>query len=878
MDKRGPSGQQTPPMPAFQMSMRGPTTGRYISNPGWDSLSPQDALTRSSTASRQFSPPGSPPDVSPFEHARLIRETMAYMNARTSDPGHPPGSLPRYVESTPNLPRSFTANTSSHSQSANDVATAAPITKSYSAPVIQQSTLRVKPEKRSLLKAKMDRVIQKFTPRVDWPKLPTSAFECVLDQLRLMHVSTNSASCTTCYMRDLCALQTICRAWELPVQTKLYSNIEILGAEDPLKIKKTRIKYGARLTLLRRTLRSRPMLASLVEGLHVPDPIIPLYLANGGPNPEYDEYVCLLASVVQACPNLRTFDGFYPFYNHTFDRLTHALSTRLNLKQHVWIIAENDDVNERAQKQLAGLLDVHQRYEFVQYHHNWSKLETLMLCSPASLGVIEHDLFLSMFRSLPALRHLCVSSFDADDFNNDTLIALPKLRTLRLEECSGITDAGLTKWAASPATIMMENLSLIHQNVVSLITIAKIFAGLIRLRRFSILQTDASPDVPLDMAILQPLLASETLQFMHWDIGEDNSSCRSPTEYENVDLKELKSKKGLHPNIQLALSIAHRGFPALTHLRAPRDLSSPGVLQSVCRPVSNGLILLPADKFSMARMYTAPNSNSLQIARIRAQDVIDRHAHKKKEWMKVVVTDHSELPPIVRPPLSASTAGSRETTRTTSTAFTEPDEDGHEALLEYSRTSEDWSEQMLPTPLARTYSDSDTTERGPSALERRRTNSSGSPTRLNRPASAALSPIMIPSPTESDAIFEPPTIHEFVLPTFVGRVSIHIADNGQVFHPPKFHLLPDISGHDGNGGLAGWGELLRVSERAKMSGGSVEAEDEMNRNSCDGSWNKWNVSQYGTGKRSDSKDKSEWWHTSRQRVRPGMRVRVQDFF
>lgn len=802
------------------------------------------------------------------------------MNARMSLDGSPSRSPPRYVESTPDFPRSFSANAGSQSRASKDNVTAAPISKSYSAPVVQQSASPGKAEKRNFLKAKMDRVISRFSARVDWPKLPTSVFECVLDQLRLLHVSKNSPSCTTCYMRDLCALQTICRAWELPVQTKLYSNIDIIGAEDPFKVKKARIKYGARLTLLRRTLRSRPMLASLVDGLHVPDPIIPLYLANGGPNPEYDEYVCLLASVVQTCPNLRTFDGFYPFYNHTFDRLTHALSTRTHLKQHVWIIAENDDVNERAQKQLAGLLDMHQRYEFLQYHHSWTHLETLMLCSPASLGVIEHDLFLGMFRSLPALRNLCVSSFDADDFNDETLLALPKLRTLRLEECSGITDAGLTKWAASPATIMMENLTLIHQNVVSLITVAKIFAGLIRLRRFSILQTDAAPDVPLDMAILQPLLASETLQFMHWDIGEDNSSCRSSTEHENADLKELKDKKGLHANIQLALSITHQGFPSLTNLRAPRDLSPPGVLQSVCRPASNGTILLPADKFSMARMYIAPNSNSLQIARIRAQDVIDRHAYRNKEWMKVVVTDHSEPPPIARPPLSASTAGSRETTLTASTAFTEPDEDGHDALLEYSRTSEDWSKQMLPTLLVRTYSDSDTTERGPSALERRRTDSSGSPTGLNRTASAALSPIMIPSPTQSqsDATYEPQTIHEFVLPTFVGRVSIHIAENGQVFHPPKFHLLPDIPNHDGNGGMAGWGELLRVSEREKASGGSIEAEDERSRNSCDGSWNKWNVSQYGTGKKSVSKDKNEWWHSSRQRERPGMRVRVQDFF
>jgi hypothetical protein len=58
------------------------------------------------------------------------------------------------------------------------------------------------------------------------------------------------------------------------------------------------------------------LLAALVKTLHVPDPNVPLYGPNGEPNAEYDAYICTLASVVMACPNLEAMAGFYSFYNH----------------------------------------------------------------------------------------------------------------------------------------------------------------------------------------------------------------------------------------------------------------------------------------------------------------------------------------------------------------------------------------------------------------------------------------------------------------------------------------------------------------------------------------------------------------------------------
>ena len=313
-------------------------------------------------------------------------------------------------------------------------------------------------------------------------------------------------------MRDLSSLEQTSRRWYAAAQKHLYRRIDIIGADSPHKLQRFRIKHGARLVLLRRTLRAKPLTAALVEDLHVPDPIIPIYSFNGDPNPEYDGYLSILASVVMALPNLETFGGFYPFYNHTFDRLTHALSTRTKLRQHAWIIAENGEIASRSKTQLPpGLLDHHQVYQFRTYHDRWSNLETLLLCSPGAHGVLEHHVLLNVLQRLPALKHLGVSSFDADDFNNHTLLGLPYLTSLRLEECAGVTDSGLTRWAASPNSYRIEQLSLIHQFIESLITISKLLAGLERLQKFVILQTDLAPSLPLDMVVFQPLLASKSL-------------------------------------------------------------------------------------------------------------------------------------------------------------------------------------------------------------------------------------------------------------------------------------------------------------------------------------------------------------------------------
>ncbi|RMD40416.1 hypothetical protein DV735_g4725, partial [Chaetothyriales sp. CBS 134920] len=504
------------------------------------------------------------------------------------------------------------------------------------------------------------------------------ALDLVLDHLRELHLSRTSTSCTTCYLRDLSALSQTCRAFSLPTQDRLYASIQIVGRDSVDQQRCLGIKHGTRLVLLRRTLRSNSTLAALVRRLHVPDPMISRSVPGriDEPNPAYVEYVNILASLVMCCPNLESFTGFYAFYAHTFDRLAYALSTRPRLATHVWVIAENAEVSKRARdRPPPGLLSPAQHREFVSYHANWARLRTLLLCSPGSAGVLEEHVLLEILQSLPSLRHLGLSSFDADDVNDATLLALPStLKALRLEQNRGITDAGLARWAASFVPSRLERLSLIHQALTSLVTISKILSGLYRLRRFTILQSDLVPALPPSNAVVsQPFLASFSLQFLHWDVAEPVAPSRKFARASSDFLRRANPGK-LTVNEHLALSISHHGFPALRYLRAPRDVSPPGALQAVCRKVENANMLRPEDVFWMKTgqnpAASAASSNSLQAARVRAQRLINEEAAKaaaknkpsSKDLRAIAARTQSYSRPST-PPRMVAIGGSTTTTR-----------------------------------------------------------------------------------------------------------------------------------------------------------------------------------------------------------------------
>ena len=403
-------------------------------------------------------------------------------------------------------------------------------------------------------------------------RLSPEIYERILSRLKSIHDQSTSSSCQTCYYRDLYALSLVSRAWDRAVRPQLYERIHLVGNDSSAHVKKYKMKFGARLKLLRRTLRDRRVLANYVRDLKLPN----MDLDRNKTHVFND----LVASIVMACPNLERLVGYYQTYGHEFDRLTHALSTRRQLKEHVWIIGENTAITQRSHHQLPpGLMDAEQVRAFLHYHTSWSGLQILFLHSH-SHGILERHVFEKIFPHLPSLQHLCISSFDQDDFDDHILQALPPLTSLRLQDLLGVSSRGLLDYARSNNARNLRNLSLIHLDLAYMSTISSLLLYLHDLKRFTIVQ-EHSPEIQIGELVFQPVIASSSLNYLHWDIFESGSA-----------------------NANMAASIRARGFPELRVIRAPSDHD--GVLQSLCKPRMQ--IVLASDKYSKAYKHREVDS------------------------------------------------------------------------------------------------------------------------------------------------------------------------------------------------------------------------------------------------------------------------------
>ena len=432
------------------------------------------------------------------------------------------------------------------------------------------------------------------TPGEGFRKLPEEILLVILGELKKSHLEVGSLSCSTCWMRDLTNLGLSCRKWWGAVRTALYEDIQVNGTDSAQQMKKRfKVKYGTRLKLLRRTLTARSDIAQLVRCLKVP--AMPEGMRT---KKEQEEYVDLAASLVMACPNLERFPGFYPAYSHEFSRIVHALSTRKKLTERVWVINPSSFQRQRRYAfeddtltpiLAPGLLLPEQCIEFLKYHISWPKLKTLILhCNPG--GTIDSLLFTDIFNSLPSLEHLHVSSFPAPSFNDSTLTSLPSLRSLRLDNLSGITATGLSHYVAATCSDALTHLSLISVPLLSLPVLARVFSHLVSLTHFTLSQA-SSPALPIGIDIfLHPYLASETLQYLHWELT--NSDDDTATKI-------------------LEKSINFNGFPALRTIRAPTDFD--GTLQRLCKPLDK--IELPGDRYRnlglSASHHGIPHSQSV---------------------------------------------------------------------------------------------------------------------------------------------------------------------------------------------------------------------------------------------------------------------------
>lgn len=507
--------------------------------------------------------------------------------------------------------------------------------------------------------------------------------------------------------------------------------------------------------LLRRTLRERKLLANLVLELRVPQ--MDLLFTTSKHSVQWAEYRDLVASVVMVCPNLERLLGLTIPYNHEFDRLTHALSTRKKLKEHTWLLGEATEISEASPRNTScpGSLGPLQMFEFLDYHVSWSNLETLALCSLDDKSALEPSIFLRMFDLLPSLRNLCISSFNADAFGDSTLLCLPPLESLRLEKLPGVTDAGLAQYASRTESCSLKSFSLIEQNIASLLVISKVLASLTNLERFKIVQANKCPTLSSEGMVFQPILASSSLKHLHWDVA-----CPDPgtalTKLESAPF--VKPPKHIEtPNSHLAQSILAVGFPRLEALRAPSDIEPPGVLQSVCRPIPKGQALLQPDRYSLPRSshgsvntrpMALPGGNNLTSARIRAQTFIDMAAKDTETGMRVMITDHSDS----YVPDNAIEAGL--------------DDESEFQMDEFGT----WTPRETPK-------------------------------------------VDIP-PEEGDG---PVTVFDFHMPAYMGRVGSRSTE--QDVSIPHFVLRPDIPGQDPDGGLVGWKHVLASNQSLTYAAG-----------------------------------------------------------
>ncbi|KAK4103049.1 hypothetical protein N658DRAFT_494362 [Parathielavia hyrcaniae] len=422
---------------------------------------------------------------------------------------------------------------------------------------------------------------RKAQPGELFAALPGEVLELILEELSKLHLQPWSGSCATCWMRDCCSVAVSARKFLKYAREALYQHIHLVGHEGPGMKKRTKTAHGSRLVLLRRTLRANPQIAAIVRSLK--PPARPLSVG-------VIAYNDLVASVVMACPNFERLVGFYPTYDHSFQRLFQALSTRSKLKEMDWILEPSPSQRQErrpSHNDRWGPVDLQPQESqlFLGFHSNWRQLTTLVVSCEPGAALSPPNLLECTIRSLPSLRNLHLSRVAPATFNNTHLLSMPALRKLSLSYCTGINTAGLSSLATRPTSASLETLTLIHMNVESLPAIARMFSYLTALTNFNLVQTCA-PEIPPDEFImLFPYLASSSLGTLHWDIPY------LPNTTTPADAI-------------LARSIAAGGFPSLRRLCTPNDPE--GLFQKLCAPRER--VDQPSDRY---RSVPAPLANGV---------------------------------------------------------------------------------------------------------------------------------------------------------------------------------------------------------------------------------------------------------------------------
>jgi len=400
-------------------------------------------------------------------------------------------------------------------------------------------------------------------------QLPREIMHCILDQLRGSHF--DGARLHFMDLRtDLRNLCTVDKHWHRAAREHLYREIWLPQHGEPQRSRLLPWKKKTRLQLLQSTLEEAPGLARLVRRLRIPFSLsaeldVETFLL---PTARKDGALSVISEIVRACPNLRALFGHYPI---AFDRTTElydALASREELREHVWHFSQHFS----------------RPRSFGRCYEQWRSLETLVLWDDVSQpGYLEPGSVSAVVQRLPSLKHLMIKGLSRSDVHNGTLLMLPALKSLRLEDVAGVTDHGIEQLAHSRLAMSLENLSLTGLELTSLRTIQAIFASFHRLKRFALVQR-TTPELQGVLSVSRGRfsLASSTLESLHWHAMVPGNALAI-----------------------LANEMAAGKFPKLRKVKVPYDYD--GAIQGLSRPV-------------LQRPFTADELGELAQARSHGSD------------------------------------------------------------------------------------------------------------------------------------------------------------------------------------------------------------------------------------------------------------------
>ncbi len=436
-------------------------------------------------------------------------------------------------------------------------------------------------------------------------KLPAEVIDCILDHLRLLHTTGMSLNVRDLYS-DLTVLCICNKQLHGVASEHLYR--EIWTPSHTASLSRSRMKFSrppTRLQRLLRTLMECPALAILVRCIRVTSKVAK-QLENRTVDQGKPRAISVLGDIIKQCNNLEAFLGYAPNAMEITSGLHNALAMSTKLKSHVW----------RLPTDWMGPSEFDLPKAFRSCHINWTQLEELVIIQPTGGLDLLAGTISAIVQRLPSLKHLVLSGLNPADFHNGTLLMLPPLKSLRLEELHGVTDQGLQQLARSRAAFSLERLVLSGLEITSLRTVQVLLAGMVHLKRFTLHQS-TSPELSEAslMASTTFSLASPSLEFLHWDV-----------------------LAGGHNTTILANSIASGRFPSLKKVKIPCDNN--GAVQRLCRPLSRRP--LTPDDLDVLETYESMWGyvRSLPYSQIQAQIRVSES--RQQPSFNVVVQDEDE--------------------------------------------------------------------------------------------------------------------------------------------------------------------------------------------------------------------------------------------